>query len=345
MRKKRKKGFLVFIVFVILLIVAALYVAPLVIEYTDTTSEDGKEVIVEIPKGASSEDIAQILKEKGLIKSPLVFKLKAKQSENGSKMNYGTFVLHEGWCIDKIIDKLAENFSYEETVIFSVPEGFSVEQIAARAENLGFCTKAEFLQALDENYDYDFVKSIPDNPDAIYRLQGYLYPKTYEFYKDATAHEIIDKMLFQFEKEMTALSQNGSKNLHEMVIIASMIERECLLDSELKKISGVIHNRLDPNKNAETPTLGIDACAQYIVTEGMYDVNVITGKDVDVDSPYNTRKVPGLPPGPICNVSFKALDAAYNPEIHDYLFYHTDNDKKDGSHIFTKTYKEHLATK
>lgn len=343
-KKKSKKGFFVFIVLAILLVAAAVYAAPLIEEYTNTTCENGEEVIVEIPKGASSGEIGRILKEKGLIKSVEVFKLKASQCENGSKMNYGTFTLHKGMCIPHIIEALAENTSDKEAIVFSVPEGFSVEQIAARAENLGFCTKDEFLAALNESYDYEFVKAIPENEGAIHRLQGYLYPKTYEFYKDATAHDIIDRMLSQFEME-TKNIVTDEKNLHEMVIIASMVERECLLDSELKKISGVIYNRLDPAKNSETPTLGIDACAQYVVTEGMYNINEVDGNHVAVDSPYNTRIYPGLPPGPICNVSVKALEAAYNPEVHDYLFYHTDNDKKDGSHIFTKTYKEHLATK
>ncbi len=339
MQKKRKKGFLVFIIFVILLTVAAFYAVPFVIDYTNTTSENGKEVIVTIPEGASSEDIAQILKEKGLIKSTLAFKLKAKQSENGSKMNYGTFELYEGMCIDDIIDILAKSYSYEETVKFTVPEGYSIEWIASEAEKLGFCTKEEFILALDDSYSYDFVAYIPNREGAKYKLQGYLYPDTYEFYKNATAHDIIDKMLGQFEKKLKTVSGINNADLHEVVIIASLLEREALLDSEMTTIAGVIKNRI----NTGMP-LQIDASVQYAVSNGEYNVNRITYDDLEIDSPYNTYSITGLPVGPICNPSITAIEAAMNPEKHDYFYYHTDNDKKDGSHIFTKTYEEHKAT-
>ncbi len=336
----------VIIVLICLIVGAVIYVMPLVKEFNDTQSENGEIVEVTIPKGAHTEEIAKILKDKGLIKSVEVFTLKAKLSENGSRMNYGTFKLNVGMCIPDIIDTLAGVAAYRETVSFAVPEGFSVEQIAARCESLGFCTKDEFLAALDDEYDYEFVKEIPHSEDARYKLQGYLYPKTYEFYTDATAHDIIDRMLLQFERELEGVNQNDNISLHEAVIIASMVERECLLDRELKTIAGVMYNRLDPDmyKNETVGFLNIDACAQYVVTDGMYNITNITGEHMKVESPYNTYKVKGLPPGPICNVSVAAMEAAFNPESHEYLYYHTNNDKNDGSHIFTRTLREHNAT-
>lgn len=338
MRKKRKFGCAVYIILVALLLAAA-FAMPIVGEYMNTTSVEGDEVVIQIPEGASSSDIGDILKENGLVKNTFVFRLKAKSSPNGSKMNYGTFTLHEGMCIDDIIDTLASSFAYEKTVRFTVPEGYSVEWIATAAQNLGFCTKEEFLAALNDEYDYEFLKYIPNVEGAKYKLQGYLYPDTYEFFEDATAHDIIDKMLSQFEKKISGEKKLVGDNMHETIILASILEREALLESEMPKIAGVINNRIEKGMK-----LQVDATVQYVVSNGEYNVNRITYSDLKINSPYNTYVVSGLPVGPIANPSIKAIEAALSPEKHDYLYYHTDTKKNDGSHIFTKTYEEHLAS-
>ncbi len=337
-RKKRKSGCAVYIILT-MIVIAAVFLLPFISEYMNTTSHNGEKVVIQIPEGASSSDIGSILKDNGLIKNTLVFKIKAKQSPNGSKMNYGTFTLHEGMCIDDIIDTLANNFAYEETVKFTVPEGYSVEWIANQAQSMGFCSKEEFLSALDDEYGYDFIKYIPEIDGAKYKLQGYLYPDTYEFYSDATAHDIIDRMLLQFEKKIAGEKKLTRENMHKTIILASILEREALLESEMPTIAGVINNRI-----AKGMKLQVDATVQYAVSNGEYNVNRITYDDLKTNSPYNTYVVSGLPAGPICNPSIKAIEAALSPENHSYLYYHTDTEKNDGSHIFTKTYEEHLAT-
>lgn len=339
MRKKKKSGCALFVVFVSALICAAFFTVPMINEYMKTQSTDGEVRIVEIPEGASTGEIAQILKENGLVKSTLVFKIKAKQSENGGKMNYGTFELHEGMCIDDIIDNLAASYSYKDTVRLTIPEGYSVEQIATEAEKLGLCARDEFFAALEEDYEYDFIASIPDRDGVKYKLQGYLYPDTYEFYHDASAHDIIDKMLANFNEKIKNVSAITKENLNETIITASLLEREALLDSEMRTIAGVIKNRLDRGMK-----LQVDASVQYAVSDGYYNVNRITYDDLKINSQYNTYKVDSLPVGAICNPSIKAIEAALSPEKHSYLYYHTDTKKNDGSHIFTKTYEEHLAT-
>lgn len=337
MAKRKRKSNMPLLIGVILFIIVMIIAMPFVKELVSSTSREGETVVVEIPKGASTEDIGQVLKENGLIKSVTIFKLRAHLSENGSKMNYGTFTLYKGMCIPDIIDTLAGTYASRPTIIFTVPEGFSVQQIAKRAEELNLCSEKEFLKALDDDYDYDFLKGI-DASGADYALQGFLYPKTYEFFADATAHDIIDKMLAQFEKETKDIKFSG-KSIYEIMTVASLLEREALLDDEMPKIAGVIYNRIEKGMR-----LQVDACVQYAVTKGAYNINRVTYSDLEINSPYNTYKITGLPIGPICNPSVTAIKAALNPEKHDYLYYHTDTEKNDGSHIFTKTYEEHLQT-
>lgn len=332
---KKKKSCLPKVVAVIILITVIIFAVPFIIEFTDSTSTFGDAVEVVIPQGATGEDIAAALKEKELINSELVFKIKVKLSDKGTKMNYGTFTLYDGMCIDDIISTLAGTYSYKETVRLTIPEGYSVEQIAVRCEELGLCTKAEFLEAANG----DFGLNLPASQGVKYKLQGYLYPETYEFYKDATAHEIIERLIAQFQKEMKDANIKSDKSMHEILTIASLIEREALLDSEMRTISGVIYNRLEKGMR-----LQVDAAVQYAVSDGYYNVNRITYSDLEIDSPYNTYKVDALPAGPICNPGIEAIKAACNPEKHSYLYYHTDTKKNDGSHIFTKTYEEHLQT-
>lgn len=339
MAKKVRYGRFVCIVIIFVLIILAIVAMPYISELIDTKSEEGTPVTVVIPEGASTQQIGEILKENGLIKSVNIFKLRAYRSENGSKMNYGTFTLSDGMCIPDIIDALAGTYSIRPTVTFTVPEGFSVQQIAKRSEELGICTKEEFLAALDDDYDYAFLDKIPEAEGRDYKLQGFLYPETYEFYLDAEPYDIIDKMLSQFEKELKEAGIKANDKLYEAVTLASLLEREAMLESEMPIIAGVVYNRMEIGMR-----LQIDASVQYVVSKGEYNVNRITYSDLEIDSPYNTYKITGLPVGPISSVSITALEAALNPDRHDYLYYHTDTKKNDGSHIFTKTYEEHLAT-
>lgn len=338
MAKKKKKGSPI-IIMTIALLIAVIIAAPYIKEFVTNNSAYGEEVAITIPQGASTEAIGEILKENGLIKSVNIFKFRAHFSENGAKMNYGTFVLNKGMCIPDIVETLAGTYSYKPTVTFTVPEGFSVQQIASRAEELGLCSRSEFLAALNDDYSYWFIDKIPKLNGVDYKLQGFLYPETYEFYTDATAHEIIDKMIGQFEKEIAGLNIKSDTDIYEIVTVASLLEREALLEREMPTIAGVIYNRLEIGMR-----LQVDACVQYAVTKGEYNINRVTYSDLEVNSPYNTYKNAGLPIGPISSVSAAAMKAAMNPENHDYLYYHTNTEKNDGSHIFTKSYDEHLAT-
>lgn len=339
MEQKKRKIRILPIVLVLVVVAIAAFLIPQAAEFMRNSSRSGEDVTVTIKQGANISEIADVLKENGIIKYKNVFLLRVKLDGKASALNYGTFVLNTGMCISDIIDVL-ENTKYKkETVQLTVPEGFSAEQIAERAESIGLCSKEEFLTALKDEYDYSFIAQIPEKDGVKYRLQGFLFPKTYEFAKDASAHDIVNTMLGQFEAEFREITEKNGVSLYDAVTMASLIEREAKLDSERPIIAGVMYNRLEANMK-----LQIDATVVYAISDGLYNVTRVTYDDLRKDSPYNTYKVSGLPVGPIANPGLKSLKAAYAPNNHKYYYYHTDTEKNDGSHIFTETYDEHLGT-
>jgi len=325
----------------IILVAVVLYNAVMFAgEYTGLGKISGKSVNVEIMQGASEKSIAKALKKSGVIKYELSFRLKMKKSPHRGKLNYGTYTLNKGMSLEEIIETLSVPVVKEKGINLSVPEGFSVEKIADRCEKLGLVSAEEFLETLEKaSFDYDFIKEIPYNKGIKYKLQGYLFPSTYTFNKNATAYDIIDTMLAQFEKEYEAVkSENKSKmSLNDIITVASLVEREAKVDNEREIISGVIQNRLEKKM-----PLQIDASVVYAISDGRYDVERVLYKDLEVDSPYNTYKNAGLPVGAICNPGLPSILAAMNPDDNNYLYYRTDNEKNDGSHNFTETYNEHL---
>ena len=344
-RKKKKKRKITFfsVIIAIMLITFAVIIAGSVgiyqiwQEYSHTDCGE-KSVTVTIPTGVSGAEIAKILKENKVINNELAFKFKLKNSPYKNELKSGTFILKENMPYNDIIDILRKA-PMEEGVSVTIPEGYSAEMIAALFEEKGFCTSEEFLKELEKGeFDYEFIKDIPDTPGVKYKLQGYLFPSTHSYPKDADAHEIIDILLGEFENQYSnALQDNTpSVSMNEVIIRASLIEREAKLDSEREIISGVIQNRLKANM-----LLQIDATVVYAISDGMYNVDRVLYADLEVDSPYNTYKNKGLPAGAICNPGIKSIIAAMNPQEHKYLYYHTDTQKNDGSHIFTETFSQH----
>lgn len=341
-----KKRYVVLLVLLVVILGGAVYgatkAASFYKEYNNQVSKEGEEVTIVIEKGSSAKKIASVLKEKGLIRYERAFVMRASESEYGSKLKYGTFTLHKGMCIEDMLKTIAQGGEDEQTEIIKlvVPEGYSIEMIAARAEKEGLCSAEEFLEAADTlNYDYDFLEGIEIPKGVNYDLQGFLFPATYEFKKGTTAEEIVDRMLKAFEDRVTAEElqkvQESGRSLYEIITIASIIEREAKLDEERPTIAGVIYNRLEMDMKLQMcPTV------LYPLTEGKYNVNQVLYRDLEIDSPYNTYKNKGLPVGAICNPGLPSIKAALNPEKHEYLFYHTDDETK-GNHIFSKTYQEH----
>lgn len=325
---------------VIIAAIMAFCVLSIFVEYTRT--ESGKEtVIVTIPKGSSEKAIGAVLKKSGVIDYEISFRLKMKNSPYRGKLNYGKYVLNKKMCIEDAIEALTKpSVMDEKGVKLTIPEGFSVEMIAQRCEKLGLVNAQDFLNELEKGkFEYDFIKDIEKKKGVKYTLQGYLFPSTYMIGPSDDSHRIINKLLGEFEKQYNKVKDMLPEvmSMSEAINRAALIEREAKVDSERTLISGVIQNRIDKNM-----LLQIDASVVYAISDGIYDVERVLYKDLEIDSPYNTYKYTGLPAGPICNPGIKCIVAAMNPSEHNYLYYHTDNDKNDGSHIFSETFSQHI---
>lgn len=303
----------------------------------------GPAVTVTIEKGMGSSQIADLLEEKGIIKKGLFFKGYLKWVQEGSSFKAGTYNVSPGDTYDTLISRMnAGDVVKEDTVVFTIPEGYTATQVADKLAE-AWNQKAEvFLQLIDSGAGLEAVGTlgIPENKELRHRLEGYLFPETYELAKDSTPQEVIEAMLEQLVKKLDTIPEwkaklaNRGLTLHELMTVASLVEREVVVNEERPLVAGIIYNRLDKGQKLE-----IDATVQYLLDkqkERLYE------KDLKVDSPYNTYKQEGLPPGPISSPGLASIEAAMTPEVSEYFFYVT---KKDGSqaHLFAKTYKEHLA--
>ena len=323
--------------------VAGFFGISMLSEYNSSKEGIEETVTIEVVQGEGVWDIAAKLKENDLIKYEPIFYLKVRNTGADGKLRYGTFTFRKECGLAEIIQVLTTGGAQKDSIMFTIPEGYSIEMIAKKLEAENICTEADFLQAVEQDYDYWFVKEIPDNKDIKYKLQGFLFPETYAITEDMTAEDIVKVMLNQFDKAFTEEMRERmdilDKDIFTIVIEASIIEREAKVPEERPMISGVIQNRL-----AIDMKLQMCPTALYPITDGNYDKNFVTIEDTRFDSPYNTYVYAGLPVGPIANPGASSLEAALYPVEHEYLFYHTNEEKKDGSHIFTKTYQEHVNT-
>lgn len=298
-------------------------------------------VIVEIPSGAGAEIISEILLAEDLIQNPIAFRYYVRSNNLGHTFMAGTYQLSPAMDVEQIVNKLQSGDVYSETAWFTIPEGYTLEQTAGRLDDQGLVDSSKFLE-LTANPTDNILDSLTElrkieDPDIEYLLEGYLYPDTYEVYTTADEEEIIKLMIGGMNRILDEESKNRAEQLgltiHEVLTIASLIEREAAVAHERDRISGVIHNRLEIGM-----LLQIDATIQYILGETK---EFLTYADLEIPSPYNTYQHPGLPPGPIAAPGQPSIEAALYPEDTDYFYY---NYKYDGTgeHYFSETYEEHL---
>lgn len=294
---------------------------------------DTAEIHVTVPSGASTTKISEMLEEEGLIRNATVFKLLSKDLEADGKMQAGEYVLSKAMSAEEIIGKFVKGDVYIETFEFTIPEGFETRQIVDKLSSQNLIDQQKFTDLLmSGNFDYKFLNDI--DPET--RLEGFLFPETYEMKVGASESQIAERMLSQFDKVFKDTYYERAEELgmtiNEVVTLASVIEREAQLDSERALISGVFHNRI--NKGWK-----LQSCAtvQYILGERK---EVLSYDDIAIESPYNTYINAGLPPSPIASPGEKSIIAALYPEDTDFMFF-VASGENDGSHIFSKTLKEH----
>lgn len=297
---------------------------------------NGKSVIVDIPEGASVMEISNILKRDGVIKIPLLFTQVAKFNGR-SNFKFGKHRLSSGMSYPSIMDELEKNVSFEEVIKVTIPEGYELRQIVDLLESKNLIKREDFLAALEKEYDYPFLRGIDREP----RLEGYLFPATYDFAYDASPEDIINAMLSKFANEfdisMVQRADEIGMTIDQVVILASIIEREAGSDDDRGLVSSVFHNRLTPGSGY--PYLQSCATVQYIIKERK---PVLSFDDIKIDSPYNTYINKGLPVGPISSPGKASMLAALYPIESDYYFFVVDS---SGNHVFSRTLEEHnLAT-
>lgn len=267
------------------------------------------------------------------LRSVFFSKLYIKQNKLNVDIKPGEYNVPVETNLHNLISLLTEG---GETLKITFPEGITVEEIATKLEKNGLVKKSEFLDMIQKYPTPGYVKK---DLKKKYFLEGFLFPDTYVFSKNQKPEEIIKLMLFRFEKAMKEAQQKTNIEVKEedyekYVNIASMIEKEAKLDKDRPLISSVIHNRL--NKNM---LIQIDATVIYPYGEHK---EVVTLKDLEIQSPYNTYKNHGLPVGPISNPGILSLEAAINPAKTNYLYYIL---QKDNSHYFTNSYNDFLKKK
>lgn len=297
------------------------------------------EITLEVSNITTVEDLATFLYENQFISNPFSFRIESKLGKLDHKLKPGKYSISSNMSSTEILKLVTSDISNnEETIKFTIPEGYTIIQIAEKLEGLKIVSKKDFIDAVNNRaYDYPFLNNV--SKSTKYALEGYLFPDTYIIRKGATPEEIIIKMLNRFQEVTLKYSgyiASSSYDLNQILSIASIIEQEAKLSDERSIISGVIYNRL----NAEMK-LQMCSTIQYVLEKRKA---ALSYSDLEINSPYNTYKNVGLPVGPICSPGEESISAALMPEQNDYYFF-VVKDEEEGSHSFSSTAKEHELNK
>lgn len=328
-----------------LAMVALLIVIATVMAYLNSRSQDnaqtasitaGEHIKVTIPSGANAARIAQLLVQEHVISDGKAFLSAIQKQDVASKIKSGTYELVAGSDYQQLIDRLIQGPNSSENALV-VPEGFTVDKLAVLVSQQFGISRDDFLaQAKASNYvdEFPFLKDAQNDS-----LEGFLWPKTYDFSSTTpTSDAIIKLMLTQYKTETANLDFEGAQqnikqqygitmSRYDFIKLASIIEKEALIDEDRPLIASVMFNRL----KADMP-LQSDATMGY-VTKGK-----VTPQDLKSDSPYNTQNKKGFPPTPICSPGMASLSAAMLPATTDNYYFWITKDE----HKFSKTYDEHL---
>ena len=331
--KKRKiRKIIILCTSVILALVLAVSCMFFFPDYVGIRFEPTKECVIEISEGTSTTNIAKALEENGVINNYLFFRVFCQLGGYDGSFKYGVYTFSNEMSYKDIALKLQETGASNKVVQVTIPERSNIDDIMRILEENGVCTKADFKKAMKNgNYsDISFVKDIPTER-VYYRFEGYLFPDTYEFYNfdsEECAELAIRKMLKRTEELLTEEILNqikaDGKTIHDVITMASIVELEASASlDEMPKVAAVFYNRLvwdEPQRLGSSPT------AEYPYGDGRYDTN----------------KVEGLPPGPLCSPSLAAIKASVYPqENFPYTYFVTDSEMK---FYYNETYREHNQT-
>ena len=279
------------------------------------THEDGTKTTEKV-RYANLDYVAGVLKDAGIIEYKGLFKMFCRFAHASTQIDPGTYELSTNFDYRALVKKMQVGTGAMVTTKVTIPEGFSMEQIFRRLEAEGICSYEDLMDAA-ANYQYNYSFLDENQMGDAHRLEGFLFPDTYEFYQGMQASSAINKFLVNFHnrltKEMLDVSAQRGYTLQQTITVASMIEKEAADDEERALIASVIYNRLGQNM-----PLQIDSTNMYVLPE---HGDVLTEEETQIDSPYNSYTNTGLPPTPIANPGLASINAALKPASTNYLFY------------------------
>lgn len=303
--------------------------------------DNGEQIEVSIPIGSTPGGIGEILEDAGLISNGTIFKYYVRYL-NESDFQAGDYALSTDMSMEEIIHALKDGKVEQESVFnFTIPEGFWLEDIVKRIADATQYSEDEILEKMQDD---EYIESLVDRYPILgkqvldgeirHPLEGYLFPARYDFVdKDASIEMIIETMLERTQSVLDQYSdqiENSNYTLHEIMTLASIIEREAQTSEDRYLISGVLYNRLDDNMK-----LQVDPTVAYAAGSHLYMTSL---DDLDVDSPYNTYMYEGIPVGPIASPGEDSIKAALEPRVTDYLFFYA---RVTGEVIYNSSYEEH----
>lgn len=330
--KNNKKIVNVTTIFVIMIIIITIWQC---FKIVDTPLKIKDEEIIEVAEGDSFYGVLNKLSEEDKIKNEFLVKLYLKIRGIKPEVLAGTYKLDKSMTLDEIITLLSSDSTVGKIYI-TIPEGYTIDDIATELEENNICSSEDFINSVK---NYDLPAYVSNNPNKRYNLEGFLFPDTYSFNENENADFVVKTMINRFEEVWQELVESlnlsiADDEIEKIVNVASIIEKEAVVDSERSLISSVIYNRIA----IEMP-LQIDATVIYSYG---YHIEKMYEKHLEIDSPYNTYMYYGLPIGPISNPGRASLMAALKPEKTDYLYYLLESEY---THYFTDNYDDFLRRK
>lgn len=292
-----------------------------------------------VNNGDNFYNVLERLDKDGIIKNKLVIKAYLKYKNVKANIKPDKYKVSDDITLPELIEVLNTGKGNLNTVKITIPEGFEVTDIAALLDSRGVISKDDFIKSIEEYTVKPYMKS----GDGIKcKLEGYLFPDTYQMKKGITGKEIIDIMVSRFEQVMTEIQKDKNikltdKQIGNIITLASIVEKEGITDDDRVKAAEVFNQRLKINMKLQSDVTVIYALKNM----GIYK-DVVYYKDLEVDSPYNTYKINGLPAGPVCNPGRHAIEASINPKETKNIYFII---VKNGPHLFTSNYNEFLKVK
>ncbi len=343
-KKKKQKSLGVVIAFTGVIVgISVLLAGFILLTLNDVMGlyKEDKDIQVIIPRDSTTKDIAEILQENGVINHAWLFRFVVKMNGEGGNFQYGIYNLNSQMPYEEIIDELQQNAPKLDAVRITIKEGETLQDVAQALEDAEVCPAEDFINVINkQTFDLPFEEYVENDPLKFHRIEGYVFPDTYEFYLGQAPESVAKTILTNFENKITTdlwgRMEELNMSLEDTITLASIIQAEAGDPAEMKKVAGVFYNRLENPE--EYPKLESDPTRKY-VEEYIKPYDALENEEMY--KAYNTYEGDGLPPGPICNPGLDAIKAALYPEDNDYYYFCSNLETKE--FFYAKTLQQHNA--